>query len=618
MAREPKTTRRRFVELTGATGLAVGLAGCSGGDGGDGGDGNGSDGGDGGGNDTDGGDGGGGDGGDGGGGDPVDPKWTNGVWSVPKNLQYNSYNQSAPYSGKVEGMTTSPLIRTDWKDGSRMGYVAEEWGKQDGKYVITLSDKELPFHDGEGKLTAQDVATKFKLDTYLQYSLSNFTKPENIQAGDGKVTVGLTKDFNEAILNERFAGYYIDTPHHIYEKYLQMFQDASTEDETTKAQEELTTLTLDEPVGSGPFKFAEVSSKRLLLEKWEKHPAADTINFPNVDYIHTNSNQAYWQALRGDEVDGGGRFTPQKVVDSYPDYVREYMIPSNWGMGLGFNYRNKHYKKRDVRKAIAYALDREEIAKNSGGSSKVGVGRISGVPGTMQDYPKQLLGDYYDRLETYGLKSKPEKAAEHMEKAGYTKENGKWTDQDGQVPEFPMKVPAGFSDWVSGTQTTVSQVSQLGLNAEMVTVEGSSFWTQWADKNYKVIAMAWTAGNTVPYLNFDYQLRNSEVLENAGFPMEEATVPEFWKPDGDAVDAKIDDRLTTLAKTSPDADDYQQKVAELAWIENQTMIRMPIQEKLRQEWQTTDDWNLPAVDRDSVHQHQHWYLRHGDLTAKTK
>jgi peptide/nickel transport system substrate-binding protein len=614
MAQRKDVTRRRFIEITGGTGLAAGLAGCTGDGGTDGSDGggsgeNGSDGGD---TDTDG------NASSSGGGEPVDPKWTNGVWSVPKNIQYNSYNQSAPYSGKVEGMTTTPLIRVDWKEVSRMGYAAEEWGKEGDAYVITLADTDFPFHDGEGKLTAQDVATKFKLDAYLKYSISNFTTPENIQAGDGQVTVELTKDFNEAILNQRFTGYYINTPHHVYEKYLQMFQDASSEDERTNAQEELTTFTLDEPVGSGPFKFSEVSSKRLLLEKFEDHPAADEINFPNVDYIHTNSNQAYWQALRGDEVDGGGRFTPEKVVESYPDYIREYMIPGNWGMGIGFKYDNEHYAKRNVRKAIAYALDREEIAKNSGGDSKVGVGQISGIPGTMQDYPKQLLGDYYDKLESYGVKPKPEEAAAHMKKAGYAKENGKWTDENGQVPEFPMKVPAGFSDWVSGTQTIVSQVNQFGLNAEMVTVEGSSFWTQWADGNFTVTGMAWTPGNTVPYLNFDYQLRGDEITENAGFPTKEATVPEFWKPDSDPIAVDIEKRLTALAKTSPDAEDYQRKVAELAWISNQTMIRMPVQEKLRQEWQTTDDWNLPSVDRDSIYQHQAWYVRHGDLTAKTE
>jgi peptide/nickel transport system substrate-binding protein len=612
------STRRKFLVTSGAAGLAAGLAGCSGGDGGDGGDGNGSDGGDGDGNDTDGS---GGDGGDGGG-QPVDPQFTRGVWSVPKNLQYNPYNQSAPYSAIVGEYVHPPLNKPNIQTGDTRPWIAKDWGKEGGKYVIDMADivveEGMPFHDGEGKFTAQDVATKFKLDTYLEYAPSNFTTPEKIQAGDGKVTIGLDKDFNEAILNERFANYRFNAPHHIYEEYLQLFQDGSTD----QAQEELVSLTIDEPVGAGPFQFESATTKQVVLTKFEDHPAAGKTNFPKVNFLHTNDNQTSWQALRGGETDGyHTRFTPGKVVDSYPDVVQEMFIPANWGMGLGFNANNKHYSRRNVRKAIAYALDRDAIAKNAGGDSKAGVGTITGIPGTMQKAAQRIIGEEnISKMENYGVQSKPDEAAAHMEKAGYSKENGKWTDQDGQVPEFPMKVPAGFSDWVSGTQTAVSQMKQFGFNAEMVTVEGSSFWTQWTNGEFKTMAQAWTVGNTVPYLNFNFQLRNSEIVENANWNPENAKVPALGEPDADLQDAKINEKLDTLASTAVDADNYQARATEGAWLTNQLLWRMPIVEKLDQSWYTTDEWDVPAADsnKNQVHWPQGWHVRTGDLQAKTQ
>jgi peptide/nickel transport system substrate-binding protein len=614
------STRRNFLVTTGVAGIGAGLAGCTGDGGTDGGDGNDSDGSGtdgGGGNDSDGG---------GGGGDPVDSQFTRGVWSVPKNLQYNPYNQSAPYSAIVGEYIHSPLNKPNIQTGDTNPWIASDWGKEtrDGKsvYVISLADMvtqgNMPFHDGEGAFDAQDAATKFKLDTYLEYAPANFTDPEKITAGDGEVVIELTKEFNEAILNERFANYRLNAPHHIYEKYLQMFQDGSSD----QAEKDLTTLTLDEPVGAGPFQFESASTKQIVLSKFEDHPAADQTNFPEVNFLHTNDNQTSWQALRGGKTDGyHTRFTPGKVVDSYPSHIQEMFIPANWGMGLGFNANNEHYAKRNVRKAIAYAFNREEIAKNAGGDSKTGVERVTGIPGTMQKAAQRIIGEpNVSKMESYGVESKPEEAAAHMKKAGYSKENGNWVGPDGDVPQFPMKVPAGFSDWVSGTQTAVSQMNQFGLNAEMVTVEGSSFWTQWTDGDFKVMAMAWTVGNTVPYLNFNYQLRNSEITENAGWKPEEAQIPPLGKPDGDLQSAEINSKLDKLAKTAVDADNYQARATESAWLTNQLLWRMPIVEKLDQSWYTTDDWNVPGPDskKNQVHWPQGWHVRTGDLAAKTK
>jgi peptide/nickel transport system substrate-binding protein len=609
--------RRRFLAAAGA-GLSVGVAGCSGTDGGDGGDGGDGDGG------GDGNDSGNGSDGGGGGGSPVDPNFTGQVWNVPENYQWNPYNQSTPYPGTPVQMVHPALNKPNKQTGNITPWVASDWGKEGGKYVISLADRvtggNMPFHDGEGALDAEDVATKFKLDTYLEYAPANFTSPEKIQAGDGRVEIELEKDFNEAILNERFANYRLDAPHHVFEEYLQKLQDASSEDETTSAREDLTTFGLAEPAGCGPFRFESVDAQSLVLAKFEDHPIADEINWEKADFVHVNSANQGWQALRGEKLDGITTwFTPEKVAQEYADYIMEIFIPANWGMGIGFNADNKHYSRRNVRKAVAYALNRDAIAKNSGGDSKAGVGTIGGIPGTMQEAPRRILGeDNIAKLEDYGVEPKPEEAATHMEEAGYTKENGKWTDQDGEVPQFPMKVPAGFSDWVSGTQTTVSQINQFGFNAEMVTVEGSSFWTQWTDGDFKVMAMAWTVGNTVPYLNFNYQLRNSEITDNANWNVENAKVPPLGEPDADLQNAEINQNLDQLAKTAVDADDYQQRATAGAWLTNQLLWRMPLQEKLDQSWYTTDHWNVPSADSDKhqVNWPQPWHVRTGDLQAR--
>jgi peptide/nickel transport system substrate-binding protein len=616
-------SRRRFLAASGVAGVA-GVAGCASGDGGDGGDdGDGGDGSDGGGNDSDGGggDGGSGDGG-GGNGEPVDPVYDAQIWNVAQNYQWNPYNPNL-YSGSVGALVFTRFLVHNVAQNQLNGWLIEDWEKSGGELTFTLTDKEFPWHDGNGVLDAQDVATKLKLDAYMQNPIANFSAPDAIShdTDAGTVTIGLEKDFSETVLMWRFTGMRANTPHHVYEEYLQAFEDATTDEETKAAQEKLTGFTLEEPVGSGTFQYESAGQNEMLTTKFPDHPSADGINWPRYRFNYLNSANQGWQALRGDKVDGLHTwFTPGKVYQEYPDHIIQILFSAFWGMGVGFNLENRHFGKRGVRKAVAYAVDTQAIAKNSGGETKVGVEKLTGIPGTDQGAAEEVLGDYYDQMENYGPGAKPERAAQSMRDAGYSKENGKWVDDGGNAVRFPMKVPAGFSDWVSGTQTIVSQMKQFGFNAEMVTVEGSSFWTQWADSDFVVMAMAWTVGNTNPYLNFDYQLRNSEVKENAGFDVANAQVPPLGEPGGSLQAADIEEKLDTLATMEADASGYQEAVAELAWIENQTLVRMPIQEKLEQCWYTTDEWNVPPADspKNAVAWPLWWHTRTGDLTAKTE
>jgi peptide/nickel transport system substrate-binding protein len=92
------------------------------------------------------------------------------------------------------------------------------------------------------------------------------------------------------------------------------------------------------------------------------------------------------------------------------------------------------------------------------------------------------------------------------------------------------------------------------------------------------------------------------------------------EPDASLQDAEINSTLDRVAKTNPDATDYQQYAAQGGWLENQLLWRMPIQEKLDQSWYTTDDWNVPPADSKNhqVNWPQGWHVRTGALSAETE
>ncbi|WP_415381305.1 ABC transporter substrate-binding protein [Halosimplex sp. TS25] len=62
----------------------------------------------------------------------------------------------------------------------------------------------------------------------------------------------------------------------------------------------------------------------------------------------------------------------------------------------------------------------------------------------------------------------------------------------------------------------------------------------------------------------------------------------------------------------------QRQIQELASITNQTLPMLPLQEKLAQSYQTTDDWNVPSKDSDKLQLYwpTEWLPRSGDWTMK--
>ncbi|MFC7137947.1 ABC transporter substrate-binding protein [Halobaculum litoreum] len=76
---------------------------------------------------------------------------------------------------------------------------------------------------------------------------------------------------------------------------------------------------------------------------------------------------------------------------------------------------------------------------------------------------------------------------------------------------------------------------------------------------------------------------------------------------------------TSEATPTPVAVDSESlaTIQELAYITNQTLPVLPVQEKLAQSFQTTDDWNVPDKDATKIQQYwpTEWLPRTGDWTA---
>ncbi|WP_416840232.1 ABC transporter substrate-binding protein [Haloferax sp. DFSO52] len=443
-----------------------------------------------------------------------DSRLTFAQWAVPKDSQYNPWN--GKNFAEARRLLFDRFMRFNLAEQSHEPYVIQEWGLEDD--TLTLSVREgQTWHNGDD-LTATDVANQIKLDLYNGGSLGQFIAPEDqsmiservVATDETTVEITLAKVANEEIILAYLQPKYLVAHEGTYGEYVTKLDEAESEDARSKALAELTSLTVPEPVGNGPFQFENADTQRTLLTQYEDHPDAGQINYPEAEYLYMPSNQKRWNALINEQTDGSATlFMPNNKLNQLPDSVQVSLIPRHWGLGLVFNFEKEPVNDVRVRKAIAHVVNRESVALNSGAgtNSKIACTYPSGLTG---EFNGQIEGAWLeevaDEFETYGRGSaQTDKAASLLQDAGYEKQNGTWK-KDGEALTIPIKGPAGFSDWVAGAQTVVSQLQQFGIEAEAVMKDTSTYWGKdYTNADFVVGLQGWANYNqSYPYFHYKW------------------------------------------------------------------------------------------------------------------
>jgi peptide/nickel transport system substrate-binding protein len=546
-------------------------------------------------------------------GEPVDPVHTTNTHTIPKNSQFNPYN---PKNGSAaDTVLFDPFAVYDAVNESYVPYLYTDWNLEEGSLSLTLSEKHT-WHDGT-PITSADVVTQFRLQKYFNYSKWDYL--DSVSAdGEKGVKLSLSGTVNSDVLKRSILAGSLNQPESIFGDKLEKFESATTDSERDSVRQSLLDWTLPDPLGNGPFEIGERTQQSATLELYKDHPAADDINFPEMEFRYLAKNQTRWQAIIGDKVDSDSSvFAPAKVKQKFPDHFAEVKPVPNGGMTLTFNRDSDVFSDRHVRRAFAHVIDREAVTKNAGGSVKVPVEIINGISGIPLEKSMPWIDEIRDGFNPYEMDT--EKASELLRKAGFRKRSGTWK-RDGNPLSAPVKVPAGYSDWVSGGQTLVSHLKQFGIEAKMVTIETSSYWGDvWPNGNFEV-AMSWWGGwNPYPYFSFRQSFTSQDARGAYSYPASVEVPLPPGEPDGETGTVNVRERVPELARTA-DEGTARGIVHELAWVYNQDLPKLPLTEKVDQVWLSTDDWQVPAPDADvmQVGRPTFWLLRAGKLRAKTK
>ena len=569
-ARRDIISRRRLL-ATGATTVAIGLAGCSGDS--DTGDGNGTNG-----------------GGGGGGSSVVDDAFTTFSNAEPGNSHYNFYNP-AQYAGALNDLIHNQLWRYNGKTGKWHDRIGKELSI-DGTTATFTVDTNFKWSDGKS-VTATDIKKQLTIEKYIDYPVWSFV--DSVSAPDDKtIELGLKDSYDIGVLHEILNRYVVFKRGSKYDEWLSKFEDAGSEDERGSVKEDFQTWTYakssNDPVSNGPYKVGQVGSGRWMLDRNEHFPYKT--NIPHYELRHTSSDQQIWQMATSDTLDGAGIFAaPKNVQQEFPSHFKQLTLPAFSIYAPMWQYDSPVWGKREARQAFAYLIDRKLVDQNINPRHET-LQRITGYTKSIAD--QVLDSGFVDSLTDYGVESKPDKATQKFEEAGFTKEGGQWKTEDGQNVKLQWVGPS-FPGSIGFAETLGQVLPEFGIKFEKVILAAPQ-WISRRQKGNFDLTFNNLGGGPHPYFFANATLQTTRSAFGNP-PRETVELPPVGKPDGEPQEMDLTKVVQDIT-TASDKQALSEAAKKYSWYFNQELPDTPLTESAYPTYISNDAWEIPSLNDD--------------------
>jgi peptide/nickel transport system substrate-binding protein len=373
-------------------------------------------------------------------------------------------------SQNVAGQLYLPLLKYD-KNLNLVGQLAKSWQVSKDNLTLTFHLRHgLTWTDGKPFTSADCLFTlKLMLDPHTQSPFkSDYAKVTHYEAPDAHTfVVHYAEPFSPAL--STWASLAI-LPKHVFNGVDIMH--------TPLAQHPKATI--------GPYTLADWQSQQSILLRANPHyydgPVWITERLSRI--IPDPSTQ--FLELASGHIDAMN-LTPiqyRRLFDTKPILRRDYKRYQYLGFGytyLGFNLKRPPFNDVRVRRAITYAINRQEIVDGV----LLGLGDIIATPYKPGTYwvDKAVKPRPYD----------PKKAKALLAAAGWIDHDGDGLiDKDGKPFRFTILTNNGNKQRSDAAIIIQKRLRQVGIDVQIRLVEWSSFISNFIDKhNFDAVILGW-------------------------------------------------------------------------------------------------------------------------------
>jgi peptide/nickel transport system substrate-binding protein len=374
------------------------------------------------------------------------------------------------------------LMYTNLNTGEIVPWQAESFNYNDAFTAITVKlRKGIAWSDGE-PFTSRDV--KYTLEMLrdnspdLQYATIYKEYLKNVDTPDDLTAVLNLNKPNPRFFQENLAlgheNHQVILPEHIWKS-----QDPKT----------FTNFDLAKgwPVGTGAYKLVASSARQMVFDRRDDWWAAKTGFKPlpapeRIILVPAASDEATAQLYIGNQADSGNPLQPatfeaatarNKNLKSWADEGPVWGAPDGCGYVFSFNNSKAPWNNADVRIAINYAIDRQQIS--SLGYSSANYPIVAPFSGYMKE--RWLPGRLQEVIDKYDRDKRDLSLVEqHMTAAGYAKDDGGMWAKDGATLKVPVRGPQFFAPLAP---PLAEQLKSAGFDASAIIEPDSS--TAWND-----------------------------------------------------------------------------------------------------------------------------------------
>jgi peptide/nickel transport system substrate-binding protein len=445
-----------------------------------------------------------------------------GTWpyTAPGTHHLNSFSTGG--LNENLGIQFRPLVELQltfymWATNEYMPVLAESWGFVDdgAAYEVTLKEGAL-WSNGD-PITSADVVNTYAIGRILNWAQFNYI--DDVEAVDDLTVRYNFQEGKASLLAERLIlkEHTVSSANYgeLAQKALDLVATGATREseEWTALANEINEFRPAELIASGPYTYTldDVGEAFMTLHWQPNSLFSDTVKFGEIKIWSGETEVTTPLVLSGELAHATNVFPPATITSFEEAGIRLVTIPRGYGPALLFNFEVPHFQKKEVRQAMAHAINREQSALLTNGIfGASGTVYLSGILDSLT--PTLLDQGTIDSLNRYEFDL--DKAAELMEQAGYTRNaDGKWADADGNTISVEYVFPADFADFSAMARDATEQLNAFGFDI----TERALPWQEAAqairEGNYELSVWSWGAGSPFAFSN----LRNPVLRWNAAY-----------------------------------------------------------------------------------------------------
>jgi len=373
-------------------------------------------------------------------------------------------------SGEIVGMIFNGLVKYD-QDLNLIGDLAQTWEvKEDCRVIIFHLRRNVRWHDGK-PFTASDVEFTYRklIDPEVRTPYSgDFERVKSLEIVDDYTI--------KIIYKEPFAPGLSSWGMPIMPKHLLENEDLNN-----------TQFSLH-PVGTGPYKF----------KSWRRQDKIELV--ANPDYFeHKPYIDRYVYRVIPDqatlflELQAQGvdltslsplQYVRQTDTSFFKEHYRKFRITGRSYTYLGYNLNDDKFKDIRVRKALNYAVDKNEIIE----IVFLGIGRVCSGPFLPDSWA------FNPKVSPAGFN--PDEAKRLLKEAGWVDSNQDgWLDKNGEIFEFTIITNQGNQERSKTAEIIQRRLADIGIRVKIRILEWTVFLSEFIDKrNFQAILLGWGLG----------------------------------------------------------------------------------------------------------------------------